>query len=335
LSKALPAEQIPTDIKEYGYGFWFRFLTLYPTRLWEGKNQPWYFVVRLTTNTPYSDAGFGDRLLAIWQGQGYYHFTTLNAVDRNPNYTKNIDYPADIEGVWTYVYYSYSKPGSKAVGIIQYGQSEPQRIQHDVTHPSVSYLNFILAGKQFSYPGLNGQFTKVNYRLGNGAFIDSVEQFKPYLVNQGTHPGINWDKIVTLNQVTETIESAVGKGSEEYKLVGGGEAAFPPEYSISGWFKWQGIYTADWHLVYRFTINNKPDNSDASKLGDRTLTVFANRAQFYHATTYSYANMVAGGNPNVNQNAPHDGLNQQWHFIYYGYSKILSRGFLFIKFPDR
>jgi len=52
--------------KEYGYGFWMRFLTTYPKRLINGKNGPWYFVARLTSNKPHDDVGMGDRLLAIW-----------------------------------------------------------------------------------------------------------------------------------------------------------------------------------------------------------------------------------------------------------------------------
>jgi len=54
------------NVKEYGYGFWMRFLTAYPVRLLNGKNAPWYFVSRLTSNKPYDDVGMGDRLLAIW-----------------------------------------------------------------------------------------------------------------------------------------------------------------------------------------------------------------------------------------------------------------------------
>ena len=43
-----------------------RFLTTYPKRLENGKNAPWYFVARLTSNKPYDDANMGDRLLANW-----------------------------------------------------------------------------------------------------------------------------------------------------------------------------------------------------------------------------------------------------------------------------
>jgi len=49
-----------------------------------GKNAPWYFLARLTRNIPHQDIGLGDRILAIWQGDGYYHFTTNN--DGNANW---------------------------------------------------------------------------------------------------------------------------------------------------------------------------------------------------------------------------------------------------------
>lgn len=50
----------------------------------------------------------GDRMLAIWLGLGYYHFTTCDQNTNEPNVPSNINHPVDIEGVWTYIYYSYS-----------------------------------------------------------------------------------------------------------------------------------------------------------------------------------------------------------------------------------
>jgi len=66
------------DLQEYGYGFWVRFMTTYPSRLPNGKNAPWYFLSRLTKNNPYNNVDMGDRLLAIWQGTSYYHLTTCD-----------------------------------------------------------------------------------------------------------------------------------------------------------------------------------------------------------------------------------------------------------------
>lgn len=36
--------------KEYGYGFWLRYLTLYPKLMLNGKDAPWYFIARLAAN---------------------------------------------------------------------------------------------------------------------------------------------------------------------------------------------------------------------------------------------------------------------------------------------
>jgi hypothetical protein len=65
-TKDLPLDSLPVNLNEYGYGFWFRFLTVYPVRLWTGKSDPWYFLARLTINQNFADGGFGDRLLANW-----------------------------------------------------------------------------------------------------------------------------------------------------------------------------------------------------------------------------------------------------------------------------
>jgi hypothetical protein len=66
LVKDVPTQELPTNLLEYGYGFWLRYLTTYPTRQWSGKNAPFYFVSRLTSNNPNGDKDFGDRILAIW-----------------------------------------------------------------------------------------------------------------------------------------------------------------------------------------------------------------------------------------------------------------------------
>lgn len=47
-------------------------------------------------------------MLAIWLGKGYYHFTTCDEAKKQPNVIANINYPEDLDGVWTYIYYSYS-----------------------------------------------------------------------------------------------------------------------------------------------------------------------------------------------------------------------------------
>lgn len=87
-----------------------------------GKPAPWYIVSRMSNNGKPADAGMGDRTLAIWQGQGYYHFTTYSLPNKN-NLVANINY-GDIEGLWTFIYYSYDLHEQKAVGLIKYDNDD-------------------------------------------------------------------------------------------------------------------------------------------------------------------------------------------------------------------
>jgi hypothetical protein len=98
------------------------------------------------------------------------------------------------------LYYSHGKAFKRSVGFIQYGAGQaPGRIQHDVTHPTIQYLKFILAGKQFAYPGFNGLFLNVVYNIGPGAFIDTVDQFTA-VYNKLSQPVSGWEnKIVVQN----------------------------------------------------------------------------------------------------------------------------------------
>lgn len=94
----------------------------YPKLLPTGKSAPWYFVSRLSMNKKDENNQMGDRLLAIWLGKGYYHFTTCDEAKKEPNAVQNVNYPADIDGLWTFVYYSYSAKEKKAIGFIKFGE---------------------------------------------------------------------------------------------------------------------------------------------------------------------------------------------------------------------
>lgn len=82
---------LPEDLTEYGYGFWIRFLTRYPVDMWHGKRAPWYILSRMTkSDKPGDTGGLGARTLAIWQGNGYYHFTTFH-INGTKNIVRNIN----------------------------------------------------------------------------------------------------------------------------------------------------------------------------------------------------------------------------------------------------
>lgn len=93
-------------------------MTHFPTRMWNGKNQGWYFVARITSNKNFGDAGVGDRLLVTYQGQGVYQTGTEGNARNTPA-------PDDIEGLWTYHYFSFNKSVKKSVAFFMFGDAKP------------------------------------------------------------------------------------------------------------------------------------------------------------------------------------------------------------------
>lgn len=73
----VPEEKVK-GVEEYGYGYWMRFMLRHPEPMPEGKNQPWYFVSRLTRNNPHTDVAMGDRVLGVWLGADGYYFISMS-----------------------------------------------------------------------------------------------------------------------------------------------------------------------------------------------------------------------------------------------------------------
>lgn len=101
-------------------------------------------MARLTKNEKLGDAGLGDRTLALWLGWGFYHFTTTNGGDSNA--WRNLAHPADIEGVWTFIYHSHSLDQKETTAFVRFGDSKIEKIVVPATHPVPTYLKFYLSG---------------------------------------------------------------------------------------------------------------------------------------------------------------------------------------------
>jgi hypothetical protein len=91
------------------------------------------------------------------------------------------------------------------------------------------------------------------------------------------------------------------------ELSSGDEATFPDEYSVAGWFRWSPTTMSPWHLAFRVHINKGDENSNASKLGDRTLALWASplNSGIYAFATYTYTNLNGAGNANVHGFTPY------------------------------
>jgi hypothetical protein len=63
-------------ISEYAWGLWSRWSRTGPKNL--ATKQDFHSLARFTTNRNHKDAQMKDRTLAVWIGEGFYHFTTYN-----------------------------------------------------------------------------------------------------------------------------------------------------------------------------------------------------------------------------------------------------------------
>lgn len=80
-------------------------------------------MIRLTSTEKYEDNNeFGNRVLAIWTGKGYYHFTTYDKATNKVSTNQNVNYDDYLEGHWNYIYFSYTaKDKPRAVGFVVFG----------------------------------------------------------------------------------------------------------------------------------------------------------------------------------------------------------------------
>ncbi|CAD8123997.1 unnamed protein product [Paramecium sonneborni] len=324
------------DIREYGYSYWVRYLSRHPKPMYQGKSEPWYFMSRLTVNKQYQNVEKGDRLLAIWQGQGAYTFITNDYKSNNWNLNKNIEY-GDIEGVWTYIYFSYSSITSQAVGFVKYTGKEPQSVTFDVTHDKPTYLRLIIGGSDLKlYPTINGQLTRAVFKIGAGAHLDTVDELNKFALACNPQPKEVCSKAVEQVLIQESKKFEVAKATV-LEIPSDPAAAFPSEYSLSGWFKWKQTTMEQWHLAFRLHINKEETNKNAERLGDRTLAAWVSPAQdgIYAFATYSYKNLNGAGDPNLAKIVPQKQQQTNWHFIFYSYNRDTRKAEGYVQFKDR
>jgi len=96
------------------------------------------------------------------------------------------------------------------------------------------YFRFSFGGREFHRPGFNGQFANIQFGIGKGRFVDTVQDLVAVLkVNQAPKSVIHSIK---------SVDASHDHG--EYK-VGVGEPApvafttpLPEQYAVSGWFRW-------------------------------------------------------------------------------------------------
>lgn len=226
-----------SDASEYGFGLWVRYLHNIPEKS-DGLANEWYHVARLTESYPLSDnSAPGDQTLAILLGRRSYRFGTYDVAEPSTSVTQDVQHGAHIDGVWTYLYFSYSRTG-KAVGLYHAHQTQVVhfKVQHKDDH---YYFRFIFGGQFLTYKGFHGQMANIVFGIGAGRFR---EELPADLAPPQTDILKSRDQTF-LDEVTESVVV------QKTKLEG---SAFAEEYGFSGWFKFQGTGK---HAVFRLGDN--------------------------------------------------------------------------------
>ena len=116
-------------------------------------------------------------------------------------------YPDDIEGVWSFFYFSYNKKEKQAVGFQQIGTSGFQRVEFSVVHKKMEgFAKFLLGGKHLNYPGANGQFANAKIAFGRFSYASTTESVIKKIRTGIYNPLNDWgknSKLVTISRFTQ------------------------------------------------------------------------------------------------------------------------------------
>lgn len=157
---------------DYGYGFWAKFRLAHPIRIID--KPAWQSIVRFTINQDHQDVKtVGDRTLANFLGRGFYHFSTYNLNNNAVNVIQNINYENSLEGVWNFIYFSYSAAFQTATGMVKFGDDgRYARVQMSgVRHAPLGKYAKLVVGKEFNYDGFNGQIFGIRFFVGKKYYV--------------------------------------------------------------------------------------------------------------------------------------------------------------------
>ena len=109
---------------------------------------------RLTNKKIPGDLGLYDGTLATWSAKGFYRLSTFNI--GTDNLDKNMNYPDDIEGVWSFIYFSHHLDKGLSVGMIKIGSGKIAKQIINAKHTVPNYLKFYIGGNSPNHPSFNG-----------------------------------------------------------------------------------------------------------------------------------------------------------------------------------
>ena len=334
--KGVPAEFMNNEFKNvdsFGFAMWSRYRTYFPTKV---KLSQWHLIARMTTNrpNPLQDlATRGDRELAIWynMNKGYIHFTTSSSA--NNNNVQNVEFGTDIENIWIFTYFAYSRQKQRSFGIIRFPGGRTRTVLFNSVDKLMpkDYMGLHICNDKF-YSGFNGQVANVN--VFHGYFwttgFNTLIQTTFKLPDVATHE-FDFNANHLLPQTIHSTDRTVGKQIILTNL-GGIE-----EYALYGWFRFDSSKIENgrktWHQNYRVSINPIRNDLKSNNIGDKVLSLFVHEQNQLCFSTYARKL----NNPNVFKYIPYSvpEFENHWVFTYFGVSIHSNVAIIFVRFPER
>lgn len=287
----LHSQEFYGDFSSYSFGFWFRWMSRYPQALYKGKVEEKYFMARMSQNVEEGDLGMGDRALALYLTRGGLHFSTYDSESNSGDVFETAPYK-DIEGLWGYVYFSYSGAQKKAVGIVQFEGQQPEVVEINAVHLPAQFIKFKIGGSDNGVKSFQGEFASYQGVMGEQGVIRNLDQFEQLIKVCNPPPEDQCNErqtyqVVDQNKLTVDVKDFDGSSVQVHQLAS--------EYAVGGWFKWvQPQDQSTWHSAFRLTINNQDNNHNKDVLGDRTLGVWVGNEMTQNIlafSTYTYTDL--------------------------------------------
>ncbi|CAD8137393.1 unnamed protein product [Paramecium octaurelia] len=216
--------------RNYGYGFWSRYLREYPELVQQEDKEQYISISNL-----YCEQTQNKELeiisLYLSQDKKQYKVKTYD-LNTHKYQIGTFQLLNQQENVWNYIYLSYNADKQQVVGFIHHYKEKRviRVILKDISHKSINgKVNFNL-GRFLNYEGFNGQISNLIIRFDGNAVVDNIQQFQT-LVDSSKQIESNEKqqvfKFITLNEEAQFSQHNVGL-KENY---------FPEEYSVYGWFR--------------------------------------------------------------------------------------------------
>jgi hypothetical protein len=248
--------------------------------------------------------------------------------------------PTDDYSRWFWVYFGYNYIKQKAFAYVKFNSGVRTLEWNNVHHILPVYTTWYLS-KDPWYAGFAGKVRKFTLAFGKGVYQESDYEDLQRISRTGSRPNlVEFEDGATpetqlISQWYENVVPTLDYKLDDLDDYNITEYGFSFYYRASLYYPVRqdlGSLRGNWRFLGGLSENG--DCAPAGRRGDRTLCIYDrywNAGPGLHLTTYD----SRSGNMNYYKDIPQDWSKEydnQWNFIYFGYSKKLNKAYAYIKY---